>query len=148
MKKYTTYIFLFLLSIFSLQAQDLSKKDVPSVILNNFQNAFPNACDIEWEKKGEKYKVEFEIGHRNEDRSAWYDNEGQLLKLQQEISKKDLPEVISDNINKDYRWYIITDAERVTEGEEITYRVEVRSLTKEWEILYSQSGRVISKKRD
>lgn len=32
-------------------AQDIPQHNVPSVILNAFSAAYPNAADIEWEKK-------------------------------------------------------------------------------------------------
>ena len=46
----------------SIFAQDLTESQVPSVIVNNFKKEFPKASDVEWEKKGEQYNVEFEIG--------------------------------------------------------------------------------------
>lgn len=148
MKKIIIYSFLLIFGVLPLTAQDLSKNEVPSIILNNFQSTFPDASDIEWKKKGEQYKVEFEIGYWNEDRSAWYNKEGKLLRHVQDISKKHLPDIVYQNINKDYKWYIITDAKRITEGQETTFQVELKSFAKEWEVLYDESGKIISKKRD
>ncbi len=148
MKKYVIYSFVFFFGVFSLPAQDLYESEVPSVILNNFQSTFPDASDVEWEKKEDQYEVEFEIGYWFDDHVAWYDSEGKLLRHQQEISKKDIPESVYKNIKKDYKWYVITDTKRITQGEEITYRVELRSFIKEWEVLYSETGEVLGKRRD
>lgn len=138
---------LLLISSFA-QAQDLSKREVPSVILNNFQSAFPKASDVEWEKKGDQYKVEFEIGYWNNDQSAWYDQEGKLLRHQEEISKKDLPRKIYDQIQTEYKWFVISDIEKITSEDETLYKVELKSFTKEWKILYDETGSVIRKERD
>lgn len=137
-----------LLLCFNLPAQDLSKREVPSVILNNFQNIFPKASDVEWEKKGTEYKVEFEIGYWNNDQSAWFDSEGKLLRHKEEISKKDLPKNIYDQIQQDYKWYIISEIERITAEQKTTYQVELKSFTKEWKIIYDESGAILSKHKD
>lgn len=148
MKKYIMCSLLVFFGVLTTKAQDISKKEVPSLILNNFQNSFPKAKDIEWDKKRDHYKVEFEIGYINNDHSAWYSNEGQLLRHKEEISKRDLPDAVYEIIKKDYQWYMITDVERITEDQEITYKVELKSFTEEWEIIYDKSGKVLHKKRD
>src|SRR5699024_6696468 len=43
-------------------AQDIPQNQVPSVILNHFQQNFSKASDVEWEKDWDNYKVEFETG--------------------------------------------------------------------------------------
>lgn len=148
MKKHVVYSSLLLFAVFTLQAQDLSRSEVPSVILNNFQSTFPKAADVEWEKKGENYQVEFEVGSWKEDRQALYNQEGKLLCHVQEISRKYLPEAVYEAIKKDYKWYVITDVKRITEGQKITFQVELKSFTKEWEVGYNESGEILSRKRN
>lgn len=128
--------------------QDISRREVPSIILNNFQNTFPKAKDIEWEKKGDHYKVEFEIGFWNDDQTTWYSSEGQLLRHQEEISKKELPDLIRSTIDKDYRWYLITDVARITKEQSTHYQVELKSFTKEWKLLFDESGKILYQKPD
>ncbi len=74
-------------------AQDLLQSDVPSVVVNNFQKAFPKVYDVEWELKGELYEVDFETGV-SIDHEAWYDKTGKLVKHKQEIAKTDLPKAV------------------------------------------------------
>lgn len=148
MKKMTFFHLLLLFNILTLGAQDLSKKEVPSVILNNFQNSFPKASDIEWEKKGDHYKVDFEIGFRNNDHTAWYNSEGELLHHKEEISRRDLPEAVYSVIKENYKWYIIKDIERITKNREITYKVELKSIREEWDIVFDEAGEIINKRRD
>lgn len=128
--------------------QDISRREVPSIIRNNFQNEFPKAKDTEWEKTGEDYKVEFEIGFWNDDHTAWYDREGKLVKHKKEISKRELPPAIHSVLDEKYRWFLITDVEQVTADDQITYRVELKSFIQEWEVLFNPAGEIIEQWRD
>lgn len=133
---------------FQAGAQDISKQQVPAVILNNFQKSFPKATDIEWKKQNDLYKVEFEIGFWNDDRSAWYTTEGDLIRFKEDIAKKDLPAAVLAAIEKDYKNYWVKDAERITEKNKKTYKVELRSFTEEWNIIFDESGNELSKVAD
>lgn len=147
MKKIIDICFIFMFCS-ALNAQSLSKKDMFSVILNNFQTAFPNATDVKWKKKDDQYKVEFEIGVWKNDHSAWYDLEGKLLRHEEEITKKNLPQKILEDLKKNYRWYWISEIEKITHENQTTYKVELDSFTKEWEIYYDENGNMLKKIRD
>lgn len=148
MKKFV--LLFFLISCISPQifAQDISRREVPSIIRNNFQNEFPKAKDTEWEKTGEDYKVEFEIGFWNDDHTAWYNPEGKLVKHKKEIAKKELPAAIHSVLSEQYRWFLVTDAEQIMIDDQITYKVELRSFIQEWEVLFSEAGAIIEQWRD
>ena len=75
-------------------AQDIPQHNVPSVILNAFSAAYPNAADIEWEKKGNIYNVEFEIGKTEHE--IWYNAEGKVLKHKTEIPLSEVPAARSE----------------------------------------------------
>lgn len=103
---------------------------------------------MEWEKKGENYKVEFEIGYSKYDHSVWYNKEGLLVRHKEEISKKDLPESIRSVINRDYKWYWIHEAEKITEVSQTLYRVELISFSKEWDLIFDETGKKVSEHPD
>lgn len=60
-------------------AQNMDRRQVPSVVLNNFDLQFPKAVDVEWEKIGDPFKVDFETGRSN-DHTIWYDALGDLVR--------------------------------------------------------------------
>lgn len=148
MKKCIVFSIGLFMGVCSVFGQDISQNQVPSVIVNKFQNTFPESKDVEWEKKEENYKVEFEIGFWNDDHSAWYSKEGELMKQKEEISKKKLPEEVYAVLKKDYKWYWIKDVEKITEKDQVNYAVEVKSIMKEWDIVFDESGEILSKKAD
>ena len=82
--------------------QEIPEAQVPSVIVNKFKAKFPKASDVEWEKNGEIYNVDFEIGWFT-DYEAWYNESGNLVKFTKEISEKDLPQAVKNAVKKQNR---------------------------------------------
>lgn len=128
--------------------QNLSQHEVPSVIVNRFQQEFPKAKDIDWERKGDYYEVEFEMDWPSKDHELWYDVDGNIIRHKQEISKSDLPKAISLILKKDYKWHWIKDVKKIQNKNEITYLVEVKSISEEWDLIFDETGKVLQKVRD
>lgn len=124
-------------------AQDISADQVPSLVVNNFQKSFPKATDIEWEKDGDLYQADFETGISN-DHEAWFNNEGVLVKHQEEISKDALPNEVLTKIKSQFGTFRIDDTEKITSGTITTYQIELKKLTEEVKVVFSSSGEVIS----
>lgn len=121
-------------------AQDISQSEVPSVVLNAFQSKFPKAVDVEWELKGDLYKVEFEIGRYDHD--LWIDKNGNVKKHKEEISKSDLPAAIAEKIQTDYKEYRIDDVERIESEGKVTYKVELDGKRGDLEVYFAADGTV------
>lgn len=132
----------------SAMAQDLFMKDVPSPITNKFKSAFPDAKDIEWEMDGNLFNVEFEVGFSH-DHEIWYDSTGKIIRHKEEISEKDLPAAVKESVEKNFKGYNINDAEKITSGKKVTYRMELDALMKdEWEVAMDENGNILKKRRD
>jgi len=136
-----------LLSAGSLKAQDIPSSQVPSVIVNKFATAYPKATDIEWERKGELYNVEFEMG-RNIDHEIWYDKSGNLVRHKEELSKNNLPSKVTAKLQQDFKGYRIDDVEKITEGTKVTYKMELKSFTKDWDMVMDADGNILKQKAD
>lgn len=128
--------------------QDIPQSQVPSVIVNNFQQTFPKAFDVEWELKGDNYKVEFETDLLGTDHEAWYDKTGKLVRHKEEISKNDLPQKVLAKISSDFSGYRTDDIEKITEGDKTIYKLELKSFTEEWKVAFDSEGNVLSKVAD
>ncbi|SFU09081.1 Putative beta-lactamase-inhibitor-like, PepSY-like [Algoriphagus locisalis] len=128
-------------------AQDIHPSEVPSVVANNFRKEFPKASDIEWELDGDNYNVDFEIGWGT-DHEIWYDAAGNMLKHEEEISKGDLPNQVTSKINSDFKDLRIDGAKKITEGSQVTYKVELENFTEEWKVIFSATGEVLHKIND
>lgn len=143
MKKQVLFIVTVLFSGF-LFAQDIQVNQVPQVVVNQFQNDFPKAKDIEWELSNNVYNVDFEIGWGN-DYEAWYSAEGKLIKVEEEISKNDLPNAVTQAIGKNYPDFRIDDVEKVTEGNKIHYKVEIENREMEQVLHMDPDGNVVTR---
>lgn len=149
MKKYV-----FLLSVISflgattISAQDLSNSEVPSIIRNSFLGEYPQATDIEWEREGDLYKVDFELNKKIEQK-IWYDPTGEIVKREEEMSATDLPTLIHSKIKTEFAGYHIDEVDKVTTKTEVYYQVELESFFKEdWEITINAQGKILSKVAD
>lgn len=144
------FIGLFALASFAntLFAQEIPQSQVPSLIVNNFQQTFSKAFDVEWELDGALYKVEFETGLLGTDHKAWYDKTGKLVRHKQEISKSDLPKKVLGKINSDFSSYRVDDVKKISESGKVTYTLELKSFTKEWKVAFDEEGNILSKVAD
>src|SRR5690554_908310 len=95
----------------SVVAQDLSRNRVPSVVINEFQKRFPKAVDVDWELDKGVYQVDFEVDRL--DHEVWFDREGRILKQEEEVKVRSLPEAIRSHVRQHHRGYMIMDAEKL-----------------------------------
>ncbi len=126
-------------------AQEISRSEVPSIILNKFNNQFSKAKDVEWEKGYDFYKVEFEASW-GLDHDVWYNENGEMIKHKEELMSKNLPRVIKTDLKSKYKNYLIDDVEKITEGNKITYKVEIEKLNEEVTLFYNEDGSILKVK--
>jgi len=128
--------------------QDIPQSQVPSIILNHFQQSFPKAFHVEWEMQGDIYDVDFETGLLGLDHEVWYDKTGKLVRHKEEISKSDLPKKVTAKIKSDYKGYRVDDVKKITESDKVFYTLELHSLTKEWKVAFDPEGNILSQFAD
>ena len=127
--------------VFSLVScsQDIPAAKVPSVVQNTVKLKFPNATDIEWEKKKDSYEAEFNIS--NIEHCLHIDNAGIVLLHKQEINETELPVAVISAIQKNYNGYKIDDAKKVDKKGVICYEVELEAKgKKDVQAFFSPSG--------
>lgn len=139
-----------LLTIFAssmLNAQDLTQKDVPSVVMIAFQNTYNNMSNVEWEKDGNHYKVEFD--DNNIEHEIWYSKEGIIVKSEKEITENQLPNTITTVLERDYPNYKIESIELIESENKTTYEVELeKAKDEEIKVVFDATGSVLSSKKD
>ncbi len=129
-------------------AQDLRPNQVPSAIQQEFQKNFPKASDVEWEKEMNHYDVEFEVGLLGTDHEVWYDENGKLLRHEEEISKRDLPKEVTNTINKEFDGFRVGDVTKITEGDQVNYTMELENRDEEWDVAIDANGKILQQKND
>lgn len=118
-------------------AQKNQEKNVPPVVKAAFEQQFKNAKDVEWEKEGNNYEVEFEIGETEQ--SALYDGTGNLIETEVEIKVSDLPSGVAEYVKAKYNKKI-KEASKITDalGTE-TYEAEVKGM----DLIFDSNGKYI-----
>lgn len=136
-----------LLSATALTAQDLNMEEVPAELMAKFQQEYPNATDVEWEKEGDAYEVEFD--HEGEEHEVWYSADGKSPRSERDISEDDLPEAVRSAISTNFEGYKVDSVKITEEDGNTTYEVELeKGWTEEKDVVFDADGNVISEKDD
>jgi thioredoxin-related protein len=132
------------LSVTAQEKEKIDQKDVPMAVLATFKNEYPEAKDMKWKMKEEKYKVEFEVN--GTDHIASFDATGKMLSKGIEIKEAELPAAVTTAIQSGYAGRTIDDAYKVEKDSIIHYLVKLNG-NPETKILYSADGQVIKDKK-
>ncbi len=127
-------------------AQDINQNDVPSVVSEAFTKEYGNASDVEWEKKIDNYKVEFDINRMEHE--VWYNASGTVLRKEQDIAEAELPQTVQDAIKAGYSGYRLDDIEKDWENNVTTYTVELEKGNVEIHVTFDEKGKVIAERKD
>jgi len=93
------------------------------------------------------YKVEFDVDRMEHE--IWYSKDGETVRREQELSKKDLPSSITDMIESKYSEYKIDSVEMTEKDGKKTYEVELeKGWTEEKTLILDETGKVINEYND
>jgi hypothetical protein len=133
---------------FQMNAQKISKDNVPAVVIEAFKAKFSIAEKTTWELDYDKYQAEFSVGKANF--SAKFDKDGKWLETKTYIKPSDLPKNIRDAVAKKYgelSAYKIEEAEKVERGKQITYELEVKKGEGSYELEFDEEGEVLTEEK-
>lgn len=114
--------------------------EVPDVIEKAFQQKFPSAKKVKWEKeKSNDYEVSFILN--NNEVSALYSPDGQLKETETEISISELPKAVVDALNKKHPNVKIDEAAKIERSDNsVVYETEVKINKKKTDLLFDENG--------
>lgn len=126
--------------VFTLTAcsQETPQSEIPSVVLNAFNLEFANSTDVEWEKKGPIYEIEFEI--ENIDHEALIEETGNLIKYKKELQFAGLPEALKTFLSSNYSTNNIDDLHLLVIGENQYYQVELDGRITDAKKVFNEAG--------
>jgi hypothetical protein len=147
-----TLFLLFLLGAFTvnLHAQNAAAPTVPPAVLQAFQAKFPTVTGAKWETKKDLYKASFKIEKRGHD--AWFDKDGKITKHKEDFPKSELPQVIRQKLEADFKAYTIDDVDKIDENGETFYQVKLEGSPEDRKLLFTAGGEIkkndVDKKKD
>ncbi|MBX0334923.1 PepSY-like domain-containing protein [Pontibacter sp. HSC-14F20] len=121
---------------------DIKIDDVPATVREALSTSFPNATDIDWEKKGEDFEADFDIDRV--DYSALFNSSGSMMKHKYNIAETELPEAIRTTITQNYADRKIDDPEVLVQNGDTLYQVELDHTTSADEkLVFSADGQQV-----
>lgn len=146
MKKLTLVLFAMFATV-AMNAQDLKSSEVPKSYTEGLLKVYPNATDIEWERSGTDYKVEFEVGKMEHE--IWFNRDGKMVKVEKDITSAEIPANLKEIIKRDYPNYRIDSVESVEMDGDVTYVVELeKSWNQSIKITFNTNGQILKAMRD
>ncbi len=142
----TLFSALFLLPAFS-KDKKVSIEEVPSELKSAFAKQFPQATSVEWEmEKNNKWEAEYKTN--GVEYSVCYDANGKWIETEQEISMKDVPEIIKATLAKEFVGYKVEDPELSETASGKAYKFELEKGKVELEVSIDLTGKVLSQKEE
>ena len=117
---------------------DVKPDDVPAAVKESLISAFPNAQNIEWEKKAEDFEADFD--QELVDYDALFNASGSLLKHKYDLPEAELPEEVKAGINQKYAGFRIDDADVLVQDGDTLYQVELEKDKQEHKLVFSADG--------
>jgi uncharacterized membrane protein YkoI len=142
-KPMKTSLFLFLVFAgLSLAAcnQRLSAQNTPALVKNTLKARFPNATEVEWEKKQDLFEAEFIQDHQQY--TVLIDAGGSIGMIKQDIHAVELPAPVAEVLRKEYPDYTLDDAERIEKNGQLYYQVELEKGHRERYLVFGADGRI------
>ncbi|MCX6173150.1 MAG: PepSY-like domain-containing protein [Ignavibacteriales bacterium] len=123
-------------------AQNKKKVEMPKAITGAFQKAYPNAKLLSFSKEKEKGQVQYEVESQDgaTRRDLIYDVNGNVLEIEEVISAEDLPAVIKQVLEKDYKNAIIVKAETLVRGDVLAYELSMKKGNKKFGLTFDKDG--------
>lgn len=107
-----------------------------------FKKLYPAVANPEWEREGANYEANFEV--KDIDHSVLFDDKGNLMESEQEISVQQLPVATREYIALHYKDQKIDEASKIINGKGVVmYEVEV----KDADLLFDENGKFISEEK-
>ena len=136
-------------SVFAVTSCDEYEDGKPSSsVLDRFENMYPGAWDVEWEREGAYWKVSFEAGAypNRVDHEAWYDEAGNWIMTETDMLLSSVPQEIKDFLAADAVYGTATisdnDVEFWQKPDGNFYRFDLRHDGREVEVDVTEDGKV------
>lgn len=122
---------------------DIPESSVPAAAVSAVKGAYPKAGFIEWDTSGsgKLYEAEFKINGFEFDVKVT--PEGKIIRVKEEIAVSSLPGPVRAAALKPYPGGRIKEADKVTQGELIRYKVEVVDNMDDYDVLLTPDGTIL-----
>jgi uncharacterized membrane protein YkoI len=138
-----TALVLGLAASFLAQEQQVRRKGVPELVLAAFEKAYPNATIKGFSKEKDDtgritYEVECEEGTVKRD--VTYLADGTLISIEETVEPSQVPPAVKAAVDTRFPSGRILKAEKIIQGDAVTYEFQVRHNGRKTEIVFDADG--------
>ncbi|MCF8309376.1 MAG: PepSY-like domain-containing protein [Bacteroidales bacterium] len=145
--KITAIVSIVLMFALSGKAQDeMESPKVPDPVKKAFKTEKPKMNDVEWEKEGNYFAVEFK--EEGVEKEMVYDAKGNVVSTETGIDTGSLMPSIKKYLEENYRDYEIEEAEKIEKKGKTSFEVEVEANDEEIELLFDSNGQFIKEESE
>lgn len=141
-------VVLFALSVMFVSpacTQNSTAAEVPEAVKTAFQEKFPAAKKIQWEKEADdEWEAEFKLA--GEKYSANFSSTGEWTETEHEIKESDIPENIKSILDENFSDYDIEDAEMAESSSGTSYEFEIEADGEEFDVVIDTQGQLTQTK--
>jgi hypothetical protein len=124
------------------EAQKIRSKDVPAEAKNTLQKRYA-VTDADWDKEEGSFEANFEL--KGKEMSVLIDAKGNILEVETEVAKNDLPAAVLKSLENNYKDFKIEETARIESKGEITYEVEVEKGKETFDLIFNINGNLLKK---
>ncbi len=133
-------IFFVALALLCAYATNCTPRKPPSAVTAAFNQKFPNATNVKWEKEN-AHEYEAEFKWQNKNLSANFNDAGAWLETESPISFDQLPEKVKSAFNALHPGATLKAVAQIEYSDgSIKYEVELKKGAKTMELFYNEDG--------
>lgn len=138
------FLMIAVVAMFSLNACAQKNKDVPEKVKTSFNQKFPNAQKVKWDKENEtEWEAEFKMN--GEEYSANFNSDGTWMETEYEIEESAIPKAVQETLSTVYKGYDIEDVEVSETADGKVYEFGLEKDETDLEVAIAPSGKVVKK---
>lgn len=130
------------LTMCQAEAQKVKSKDVPAEVKNTLQKSYA-VTDADWDKEDGSFEANFEL--KGKEMSVLIDGKGNILEVETEIAKNDLPAAVLKSLESNYKDFQIEEMAQIEANGKATYEVEVEKGKQSFDLIFDFNGVLIEK---
>ncbi|HRE65711.1 MAG TPA: PepSY-like domain-containing protein [Cyclobacteriaceae bacterium] len=130
------------LTMCQAEAQKVKSKDVPAEVKNTLQKSYA-VTDADWDKEDGSFEANFEL--KGNEMSVLIDTKGNILEVETEIAKNELPAAVLKSLESNYKDFKIEETARIEANGVVTYEVEVEKGKQSFDLIFDLDGVLIEK---
>lgn len=114
--------------------------DVPNAVKHAFTRNFDVPSDVVWKKTNNGYEVDFnlaDVAH-----AARYTADGELLMIKMALNEQNLPPVITQRINDDFRQFEISNVDQIKIADRLLIQVALNGPSEDRKVVFNPDGEI------